>query len=316
MSMKKYSLFALTLLAILALSACSKPKFEDTRKSTKQATTTSQSTSKEITTEASTEAGPWSEKKEQQLADFIKKWGQTFSPAQTYVQYTPEKNGNFYGVAIPNELTKPKNFTLDFNGEQPTLSWSKNGNAPSGQYALVATYSDIENSQSPSSHLYLFTIKDGKPQVWISEQNQGNSENKFYFTETKNEDLKNFFVSLVTGQHPTTTSKPATTPAVNTKNLSIQQCSNWARAHKATGYGSPYTKDDFLAEVIGIDKSSDGLVYIEVRENHDSPTMRANGADPNVASSASLYRINANGQLELRDIVTDSYSVVATAYYE
>ena len=49
--MKKYSLFALTLLAILALSACSKPKFEDTRKSTKQATTTSQSTSKEITTE-------------------------------------------------------------------------------------------------------------------------------------------------------------------------------------------------------------------------------------------------------------------------
>ena len=314
---KKHSLLALTLIAILILTACGKPKFEDTRKRTNQSTTSSQTTSTEITTEASTQVGYWSKEKEQQLDSFIEKWGPSFSPPQFYVQYTPEKKGDFYGVTIPDDLITPKGLTPDFNGEIPRLYWSTDGNAPAGQYALVATYSDIENSQTPSSHLYLFTIKDGKPQVWISEQNQGNPENKFYFRETKNEDLRNCFVSLITSGLPTTASpRPASYSTVDTKNLSTQQCSHWARAHKATTYGAPYTKDDFIAEVIGIDKSTDGLVYIDVRENHDSPTMRAAGAAPNVASSTSFYRINATGQLELMNTTSGHYFVVASIYYE
>ena len=129
--------------------------------------------------------------------------------------------------------------------------------------------------------------------------------------------MRNCFVSLITGGLPTTASpRPASYSTVDTKNLSTQQCSHWARAHKATTYGAPYTKDDFIAEVIGIDKSTDGLVYIDVRENHDSPTMRAAGADPNVASSTSFYRINATGQLELMNTTSGHYFVVASVYYE
>lgn len=104
--------------------------------------------------------------------------------------------------------------------------------------------------------------------------------------------------------------------SMDQKNLTIEQCSNWARAHRASQYGSSYSKDDFLASVTTNIQSSDGLVYIEVRENHDSPTMKAAGADASVGSARVLYRINQNGQLELQDVVRGSYQVVSDRYFE
>ncbi|HFI0305076.1 TPA: hypothetical protein ACGO2L_000387 [Streptococcus suis] len=106
----------------------------------------------------------------------------------------------------------------------------------------------------------------------------------------------------------------ATKSSVDTKNLTVEQATNWAKAHAASRYGAPFTKADFLAQVVSNAQSSDGLVYIEVRKDHNSPNMQ--GTDPNVAPSAGFYRINASGQLERMDVVAGSYSVVAETYFE
>lgn len=63
-------------------------------------------------------------------------------------------------------------------------------------------------------------------------------------------------------------------------------------------------------------QSSDGLVYIEVRKDHNSPNMQATRSDRSVSSGAASYRVNANGRLEKLDIVAGSYSVVAETYFE
>ncbi|HFI0401041.1 TPA: hypothetical protein ACGO2T_000894 [Streptococcus suis] len=111
-----------------------------------------------------------------------------------------------------------------------------------------------------------------------------------------------------------TSSATAANGSVDTKNLTVEQAANWAKAHAATRYGAPFTKDDFLSHVVTNIQSSDGLVYIEVREDHSSPNMQ--GTDPNVAPAAGFYRINANGQLEKMDVVSGTYAVVAETYFE
>lgn len=290
-------------------------------RSSSTSTSFSTSTTSSTTSSSSSQAGPWDADKTEALRNFvIEQWGPSFSPPQYYLSYHPRNEGSFFGVSLPSGvLSGPgQQMTPDFQGEAPELVWSENGQVGAGQTAVVGIYSDIEASKSQLAHLYLFTIKDGQGIAWITEQNQGNPENRLYFRPTKNQELQAFFENLVLDGSSIaateTSSATAIKSSVDTKNLTVEQAANWAKAHAASRYGAPFTKADFLAQVVTNAQSSDGLVYIEVREDHNSPNMQ--GTDPNVAPSAGFYRINASGQLERMDVVAGSYSVVADIYFE
>ncbi|MFH0384178.1 DUF4767 domain-containing protein [Streptococcus sp. A11] len=290
--------------------------------STSSSTSTTSSTTS-TTSSSSSQVGPWDADKTEALRSFvIEQWGPSFSPPQYYLSYHPRNEGSFFGVSLPSGvLSGPgQQMTPDFQGETPELVWSENGQVGAGQTAVVGIYSDIEASKSQLAHLYLFTIKDGQVIAWITEQNQGNPENRLYFRPTKNQELQAFFENLVhSGDSTATTetSSVATTNAsVDTKNLTVEQVANWAKSHRASEYGSPFTKEDFISQVTTNNQSSDGLAYVEVRENHNSANMKAAGADSGVSSGAAFYRVNAQGQLEKMDVVAGSYSVVAETYFE
>ncbi|HFR3691764.1 TPA: DUF4767 domain-containing protein [Streptococcus suis] len=290
-------------------------------RSSSTSTSFSTSTTSSTTSSSSSQAGPWDADKTEALRNFvIEQWGPSFSPPQYYLSYHPRNEGSFFGVSLPSGvLSGPgQQMTPDFQGEAPELVWSENGQVGAGQTAVVGIYSDIEASKSQLAHLYLFTIKDGQGIAWITEQNQGNPEKRLYFRPTKNQELQAFFENLVLDGSSIaateTSSATATQSSVDTKNLTVEQAANWAKAHAASRYGAPFTKTDFLAQVVTNVQSSDGLVYIEVREDHNSPNMQ--GTDPNVAPSAGFYRINASGQLERMDVVAGSYTVVADIYFE
>lgn len=118
---------------------------------------------------------------------------------QTYQAYTLTALGNFFGVSIPDGvLTATAVMTPDMNGQTPELFWSTDGLAQPHQLAVVAVYADSKGNQFMSQHPYLFTVNpQGQGQVWITQQNQGNPEDKLYFTGTKNEALRDFFTQLL-----------------------------------------------------------------------------------------------------------------------
>ncbi|HFI0171028.1 TPA: DUF4767 domain-containing protein [Streptococcus suis] len=334
--MKKNRLISGLLLgaSVCFLVACGSQKQEATTASSSTSSSSASSTSTSSTTSTTTttsstssssssQVGPWDAGKAEALRNFVvDQWGPSFSPPQYYVSYSPSRTGDYFGVTLPSGvLSGPgQQMTPDFLGETPELVWSENGQVGAGQTAVVGIYSDIENTKYPSAHLYLFTIKDGQVIAWITEQNQGNSEKRLYFRPTKNQELQAFFENLVLGGSSTVTTETSSATAVNgsvdTKNLTVEQVANWAKAHRASEYGSPYNKSDFISQVITNNQSSDGLAYIEVREDHNSANMQAAGADRSVSSGAAFYRVNANGQLEKMDVVAGSYSVVAETYFE
>ncbi|HEM6339347.1 TPA: DUF4767 domain-containing protein [Streptococcus suis] len=334
--MKKNRLFSGLLLgaSVCLLAACGGQKQEVTPASSSSSSTSSSSTStssntstttmtSSSSTSSSSQTGLWDAAKTEALRRFvIDQWGPSFSPPQYYVSYGPSRQGNFFGVTLPSGVLSGsgQQMTPDFLGEIPELVWSETGQVGAGQTAVVGMYSDLEVSKSQLAHLYLFTIKDGQVIAWITEQNQGNPENRLYFRPTKNQELQAFFENLVLGESSAvaTETSSATVPntSEDTKNLTVEQAANWAKAHRASEYGSPYNKSDFISQVITNNQSSDGLAYIEVREDHNSANMQAAGADRSVSSGATFYRVNANGQLEKMDVVAGSYSVVAETYFE
>ncbi|WP_105117281.1 DUF4767 domain-containing protein [Streptococcus suis] len=329
--MKKKRFISCLLLgaSVCLLAACGGQKQEVTPTSSSASISSTSSSSSTSTTSSTTsvasssssQTGLWDASKAEALRTFvIDQWGPSFSPPQYYVSYSPNRVGNFFGVTLPSGvLTGPgQQMTPDFLGETPDLVWSETGQVEAGKTAVVGMYSDLEVSKSQLAHLYLFTIKDGQVIAWITEQNQGNPEKRLYFRPTKNQELQAFFENLVLDGSSIaateTSSATATKSSVDTKNLTVEQAANWAKAHAASRYGAPFTKADFLAQVVTNVQSSDGLVYVEVREDHNSPNMQ--GTDPNVAPSAGFYRINASGQLERMDVVAGSYSIVAETYFE
>lgn len=317
--------------SVCLLAACGSQKREVTPTSSSASISSTSSSSSTSTTSSTTsvasssssQSGLWDAGKAEALRSFvIDQWGPSFSPPQYYVSYGPSRQGNFFGVTLPSGILSGsgQQMTPDFLGETPELVWSETGQVGAGQTAVVGMYSDLEVSKSQLAHLYLFTIKDGQAIAWITEQNQGNPEKRLYFRPTKNQELQAFFENVVLGESPAvateTSSETVPNTSVDTKNLTVEQAANWAKAHRASEYGSPYNKSDFISQVITNNQSSDGLAYIEVREDHNSANMQVAGADGSVSSGAAFYRVNANGQLEKMDVVAGSYSVVAETYFE
>jgi len=149
-------------------------------------------------------ANLWSQTKTQKLSSFMVTWGKTMQ--QTYDRYEPGNNTNFYGLKYPLELKKGN---IMVNNQSASLAWSSTGQG-TADYEVVGIYSDSKNA-GMNAHLYLFTIHDGGPVVLVTQQNQGNEENKVYFKTTDNNNLKNGFSKIVSGQATSSAESQTTT---------------------------------------------------------------------------------------------------------
>ncbi|GAF41591.1 hypothetical protein FC83_GL002603 [Agrilactobacillus composti DSM 18527 = JCM 14202] len=95
---------------------------------------------------------------------------------------------------------------------------------------------------------------------------------------------------------------------VDVSNLTTQQVKDWVFLHVLPSYTTFHvTESDFFFETYFDDE---GLLNIDVRENHNSPTMRAQGADPKVTPRMAAFKITQDGQLY--DTIRNQ--VVATSY--
>ncbi|MBO1307595.1 DUF4767 domain-containing protein [Enterococcus sp. 669A] len=149
----------------------------------------------EESTESSSKATPsttslWNAEKGQALEGFMAQWGSGMG--QQYENYSNGATGDFYGMSIPNQALE----RAAIDGKKANLALEKNVTSNQGRH-LVAVYSDAAHSGYMNKHLYLFVVDQGQPKVYVTMQNQGNSENLLYFEETENQDLKNGFAAIV-----------------------------------------------------------------------------------------------------------------------
>lgn len=143
----------------------------------------------------------WNQDKELRLYHYMR---DEFGPSsgQEFQSYSDKVSLSYAGMVLPMDIlygtaTQTGGLEPDFDGKVPHLSWSRDGQAPAGSYAVVAMYSDAETTKYPVPTTYLFTISpDGEAQVWMTQQIQGNDERKFYFRPAP-VDLNNFFEQLV-----------------------------------------------------------------------------------------------------------------------
>lgn len=174
------------------------------KSSTTSSTTTNSTSSTDTSSSTATETTTvsnllWSADKSNQLASFMASWGQTMG--QNYQAYGPGNNVNLYGLQLPDGVLNHMNGWQATVANTPiSLTWSENGEVPSG-YGLVAVYSDAQTqSGQKTRHVYFFTIEGGTSKVLVTSQNQGNPNNYLELRETDNQELKNGFSQIVTGQ--------------------------------------------------------------------------------------------------------------------
>ncbi|WP_314092990.1 DUF4767 domain-containing protein [Gemella haemolysans] len=137
----------------------------------------------------------WNKEKSNKLYKYVKEWEKTLN--QSYKEYTPSNQVNFYGLKLPTESEMAGDARLVLEGDKLiSMKWSPEGNYKD-VYNIVAVFSDIDKPVNSVAHLYYFTILNGEPIVLITEQNQGNSKKYVYFRRTANVDLQKGFENIV-----------------------------------------------------------------------------------------------------------------------
>lgn len=215
--MKKVN-FLVGIALVSLLAGCSKQPAQSKQKTQKSSQSskvvkkaTQKSASKQKTgssqSSAASEKTSWDETKKQQLKTYMVTFSQTMN--QSYQDYQPGTNTDFYGLKYPDDLAKNN---VAVNDQHVTASWSNDGQGQD-DYQVVAVYSDAASSNYGGQHLYLFTLHDQQPVILITEQNQGMPDQMIHFKETANADLKNHFAEIIAGQ------KATETPAATTKNI-------------------------------------------------------------------------------------------------
>lgn len=139
----------------------------------------------------------WNSEKSSELSHFMVSWGNQMG--QHYTELSPSSMtpwGNVGDIISGHN----QGMTTTYNGQNFSAVWSSTGEG-SG-YNVVAAYTDASDTTqdrrgSQLGHLYLFVIINGQPHVLITEQNQGNTENRLYFKDTANTSLRNGFSSIV-----------------------------------------------------------------------------------------------------------------------
>lgn len=221
--MKKVVLSIVLLVTIFGFAGCKqeKSKEQTADQKIKVTSTSEQSSSSSSTVQHSTKQseesakpatnGRWNTAKAAKLQEFMNSWGQTMG--QSYKDYYPKNNVDFYGLDLPDDLigtTKTQPMAVD--DQIVTGEWSETGNS-SGDYSIVAVYSDAETAPYAGKHVYFFAFYNQQPVVLVSMQNQGMPDKAFHFSKTENQDLKNGFSNIVNG---TAAAAPKANSAANT----------------------------------------------------------------------------------------------------
>ena len=138
----------------------------------------------------------WNKNKGEKLYQFVKSWEKSLN--QSYKEYTPSNQVNFYGLKLPVETEMVGSARLVLEGDKlVNMKWSPEGNYKD-VYNIVAVFSDVGTSgKNHFFHLYYFTILNGEPIVLITEQTQGNDKGYVYFRRTANVDLQKGFENIV-----------------------------------------------------------------------------------------------------------------------
>lgn len=181
------------------------------------------STASSESQEESTTSSLWTTQKASELQQFMESWGTTMK--QTYREYTPNNNVNFYGLQLPEAvLGSSKTWGIDVKDVAVSAEWSTTGES-SSEYSIVAVYSDAETSSgSGARHLYFFGFNSNQPVVLVSMQNQGMEDHALHFKQTENQALTSGFQNIVAGQ-------PVEQPTAAVE--SIEPVNTWASMDEA-----------------------------------------------------------------------------------
>lgn len=153
----------------------------------------------------------WNIDKASKLQDFMKSWENTMG--QSYKEYQPNHNVDFYGVKLPGEvLGSDKKQPIAVNEQIVSAEWSSDGRS-SADYSIVSVYSDAETAPYAAKHVYFFGFYNNQPVVLVSMQNQGMPDGALHFKRTDNNDLNSGFQNIVND-------KPVNQPVQNSNTWS------------------------------------------------------------------------------------------------
>ncbi|MBV7389525.1 DUF4767 domain-containing protein [Enterococcus alishanensis] len=210
--MKKIVVGLMLSVSLLGLSACRKTATTQNDEIQKQETFTTSSNSSEAkkvieksssSTSATNSEEPennvtkniWDSEKADALRSFIVNWSATMG--QSYQEYQPQNNVNFYGLQLPDDvLENTQKQPMAVDNQIVSAEWSGNGES-AAEYSIVAVYSDADTAAFAAKHVYFFAIHNNDPVVLTSMQNQGMPDGAFHFSQTENQELKNGFQNIV-----------------------------------------------------------------------------------------------------------------------
>ena len=152
----------------------------------------------------------WNAQKSLALSQFMADWGTTMH--QQYNEISPDKNGHFYGVALPQDLLTK----VYLDGEKTEVVWRNQVTRKTRGTSLVGAYSDAETGTPHQKHLYFFMIQNGEPQIYVTRLSKAKMNDPFEFKKTKSQALKNGFETILNGQSVTLPSASQGTPAETT----------------------------------------------------------------------------------------------------
>lgn len=198
--MKKGKILGVIFLAVLLFSGCSK-KEESTSSSptSKSSSALSSSTSNSFNSSSIEQMQPlWNSGKMVDLRNYMKQFSTAMN--QSYKEYLPGFNVDFYGLQIPDDLFESKKVPFAVGNSITTAAWSKDGRGDA-DYNIVACFSDADTAPYPKKHLYFFAFHKEQPIVLITMQNQGMADKALHFDETENQDLKTSFRKIALGEN-------------------------------------------------------------------------------------------------------------------
>lgn len=219
-------------------SSSKKNKATSEKTSTSKTTESSSAETSESSTNSSISTTLWDANKSSELQSFMQSWGNTMG--QSYNEYRPGNNVNFYGMPLPEAVLGTTESPLAVNDTIVSAEWSDTGES-SAQYSIVAVYSDAEtvkNSAPTGRHVYFFAFTNNQPVVLVSMQNQGMPDKALHTTQTENQALNSGFQAIAAGKSTEQPAAAAQPEPVNNDWTSMEEAIEFYEAtYKNTANG-------------------------------------------------------------------------------
>lgn len=184
--MKKVSIVTVTLVLLMLLTACG----NNTSKNSKS----NKSTQNEEVIKSK-----WDSKKNKQLEAYMKDFSKVIN--QEYVEYKDHEKFDFKGKDIPNYIKKKSEISVNKKTKKIFLTLTKS-KIDKKKMNIVSIYKSDNHG-----YLYLFVIEEGKPQVFVNQNNQ--QEKKLLkFEKTENKELLKAFENIYNGKPYTKLPEP------------------------------------------------------------------------------------------------------------